>query len=175
MIFNRLFTRKTDNAQVLYEAIVAAARHPVFYSKWHVPDTVNGRFDMIVLHVHLVMERLRGQGPDAEAMRQKLVDTFFRDMDRSLREMGVGDLGVGKKVRKMSESFYGRILAYNKAGNDQEALVEVLKRNLFPDDATIEPTDFASWISASQEKLLSQSLSDILQSRFSFASFGVGQ
>jgi cytochrome b pre-mRNA-processing protein 3 len=108
-ILNRL-SRRPDAAQVLYEAIVAAARHPVPYADWGVRDTVDGRFDMIALHAFLVLDRLKGS---AEAFRQELVDELFRDMDRSLREMGVGDISVGKKVRKMAEVFYGRVAAYD--------------------------------------------------------------
>ena len=91
---------------------MAAARHPVAYAEWGVPDTLDGRFDMITLHTFLVLDRLKGED---RAFRQELVDEFFRDMDRSLREMGVGDLSVGKKVRKMAEVFYGRLAAYDKA------------------------------------------------------------
>ncbi len=102
-IIDRL-SRKPDASQVLYERIVAAARQEVFYAQWAVPDTVDGRFDMIALHLFLVLDRLKGEGPAVEAFRQVLTDTFFQDMDRSLREMGVGDISVGKKVRKMAEA-----------------------------------------------------------------------
>ncbi|WP_421694300.1 ubiquinol-cytochrome C chaperone family protein [Aestuariivirga sp.] len=110
---------------------MAAARHPAFYAQWNVPDTLDGRFDMITLHMFLVLDRLKGK---AEAFRQALVDEFFRDMDRSLREMGVGDLGVGKRVRKMAEVLYGRIAAYDKAmtGPD-DTLMQVIARNVFAD------------------------------------------
>jgi cytochrome b pre-mRNA-processing protein 3 len=94
---------------------VAAARQEVFYARWAVPDTVDGRFDMIALHLFLVLERLKGEGQAVEDFRQVLTDTFFQDMDRSLREMGVGDISVGKKVRKMAEAFYGRVQAYAAA------------------------------------------------------------
>ena len=96
-------------ARRLYAAIVAAARHPVPYASWGVPDSLDGRFDMISLHMFLALERLKGE---AEAFSQNLVNEFFADMDRSLREIGVGDVSVGKKVRKMAEVFYGRVGAY---------------------------------------------------------------
>lgn len=133
MIFSRLLKPREKAERRLYAAIVAAARRPVPYAHWGVPDTLDGRFDMISLHLFLVLDRLKG---DADAFRQNLVDEFFLDMDRSLREMGVGDLSVGKKVRKMAESFYGRVTAYEKAlaganGDFRAALA----RNVFPDGA----------------------------------------
>lgn len=131
MILSRLFRKKESPALPLYEAIVAAARHPVPYASWQVPDTVQGRFDMIILHLFLVLGRLKGED---DALAQNLVDDFFADMDRSLREMGVADVSVGKKVRKMAEATYGRLLAYEKAAVVGPAdLAAAIARNLFPD------------------------------------------
>ncbi len=131
MIFDRLFRKTGSPERRLYEQIVAAARHPVPYADWGVADSVDGRFDMIVLHLFLVLERLKGTH---EPFRQKLVDEFFADMDRSLREMGVGDVSVGKKVRKMAEAFYGRVAAYDEAlAKSPEFLIKALERNVFPD------------------------------------------
>lgn len=133
MILKRWFQRPNSPARRLYEAIVAAARHPVPYAAWGVADTVDGRFDMISLHAYLTLDRLKGE---ADTVRQELVDEFFADMDRSLREMGVGDLSVGKKVRKMAEAFYGRVTAYEQGLRDGEAaLADALSRNVFPDGA----------------------------------------
>jgi cytochrome b pre-mRNA-processing protein 3 len=131
MILKSLFRRSPGPERSCYEAIVAAARHPVFYADWGVPDTLDGRFDMISLHAFLVLDRLKGQ---EQAFRQGLVDELFADMDRSLREMGVGDLSVGKKVRKMAEVFYGRLAAYDQAlGSAAGELESALSRNIFPD------------------------------------------
>ena len=133
MILQRLFRPRPAAERTLYEAIVAAARHPVFYAEWGIPDTLDGRFDMIVLHVFVVLERLKVEAP---RFRQRLVDELFADMDRSLREMGVGDLSVGKKVRVMAEVFYGRVSAYETALNGEPSgLAAALERNLFPDGA----------------------------------------
>lgn len=128
----RQWLRKPDPApRRVYEAIVAAARHPHFYATWGVPDTVDGRFDMIILHAYLVLHRLRGT---ASQFRQELVDEVFRDMDRSLRDMGAGDLSVGKKVRKMAEVFYGRVAAYERAlETGPPQLEDAIRRNVFPD------------------------------------------
>jgi cytochrome b pre-mRNA-processing protein 3 len=131
MILNRLFRKGPSPERRLYEAIVAAARRPLPYAKWGVPDNIDGRFDMVALHLFLVLDRLKGE---AEAFRQRLVDEFFQDMDRSLREMGVGDLSVGKKVRKMAEAFYGRVGAYSEGmAEGQDKLAAALERNVYPD------------------------------------------
>jgi cytochrome b pre-mRNA-processing protein 3 len=119
----------------VYAGIVALARRPWLYSRAGVPDTVSGRFDMIVLHLALVMERLRAGGPAARAFSQQLLETMFADMDRNLREMGVGDLSVAKRMRTMASVYYGRAIAYGEAlaGADPSAAVaQVLERNLFP-------------------------------------------
>ena len=117
MRFLRLFARQRPetNVRAVYEAIVAAARHPRLYADYGVPDTVDGRYDMIILHVIVVLERLKTTGHEGSELSQRLTDYFFADMDRSLREMGVGDLSVGKKVRRMAEVFYGRARAYRSA------------------------------------------------------------
>lgn len=138
MIFNRLFgTASTKPAErSVYDLIVAQARQPWFYADLGVADTVSGRFDMIALHAFLVLERL-GEGSEAEkTFSQALFDEMFRDMDRSLREMGVGDVSVGKRVRKMAEVFYGRAEAYRGAMAGPEAevdrqLTQAIERNLF--------------------------------------------
>lgn len=112
----------------LYRACVAAARRPEFYQAFAVPDSIDGRFDLLLLHVFLVMHRLRGE---SEA-RQRLFDLMFADMDRSLREMGVGDMSIGKKIRPMISAFYGRGQAYEKAiGAGDAALAAALGRNLY--------------------------------------------
>ncbi|NNG05134.1 MAG: hypothetical protein HKM95_13705 [Inquilinus sp.] len=117
----------------LYLSLVDQSREPAFFERLGVPDTVDGRFDMIVLHVFLLLDRLRGHGERAELLAQALFDHMFSDMDQNLREMGVGDLSVGKKVKAMGEAFYGRAAAYRtgleEAGDG--ALMEALRRNLF--------------------------------------------
>ncbi len=152
MILQRLFRPKPVASRTLYEAIVAAARHPVFYARWGVADTLDGRFDMIVLHAFAVLERLKGEAPQ---LRQRLVDELFADMDRSLREMGVGDLSVGKKVRVMAEVFYGRVSAYEAALNGEPSgLDAALERNLFPDGAPDGAVErLAGYVRAMRAKL----------------------
>jgi cytochrome b pre-mRNA-processing protein 3 len=125
-------------SESVYAAIVALARRPWLYSQAVVPDTVSGRFDMIVLHLALVMERLRHGGPAAQAFSQALLETMFADMDRNLREMGVGDLSVAKRMRTMAGIYYGRAIAYREAlaaADPSAAVAEVLTRNLYSAEA----------------------------------------
>jgi cytochrome b pre-mRNA-processing protein 3 len=119
-------------ARALYERAVSQARHPAFYASLAVPDTLDGRFDMVALHVFLLLHRLRGEGEGGARLAQALFDTMFEDMDDSLRELGVGDLGVGRRVKVMARAMYGRIAAY-QAGLEAgaSALEDALARNLY--------------------------------------------
>lgn len=118
--------------------VVEQARRPAFYARLGVPDSLDGRFDMIVLHAALLVRRLRGEGADGTRLAQALFDEMFADMDRSLREMGVGDLGVGKRVKSMAKAFYGRAAAYEKGlVSEDGSLAAALRRNLY---GTVEAT-----------------------------------
>src|ERR1700740_2313654 len=101
--------RKIDD---LYGAIVAQSRRAAFYIGYGVPDTIDGRFDLIVLHMVLLLARLDRGGLPARDLGQGLFDLFCRDLDANLREMGVGDLAVPKRMRQFAEAFYGRQAAY---------------------------------------------------------------
>jgi cytochrome b pre-mRNA-processing protein 3 len=134
MIFP-LFRRKPcgpDTISTLYGMIVAQARLPTFYRDYAVADTVNGRFDLIVLHLAVVLDRLMGDAA-LQSLGQGIFDRFCQDMDHNLREMGVGDLKVPKEMRRMGEAFYGRAQAYRSAwaATDTGALVEALERNIY--------------------------------------------
>lgn len=135
----RLFRPRKDRARVraIYAEIVAQARQPVFYAELGVPDTLEGRYDMLMLHAFLYMHRLKDEAEEAKDVAQEVFDFMFSDMDRSLREMGVGDLSVPKKIKKMAQAFYGRATAYDaaigKAGPDLAAAVQ---RNLFGGEAS---------------------------------------
>jgi cytochrome b pre-mRNA-processing protein 3 len=138
MILKRLFALKprTEQAWLLYETIVAQARNPVLYREFGVPDTLDGRFEAIVLHLVLVLRRLKRDFPEGVDLAESLQEVFFSDMDRSLREMGAGDLGVGKRVKRMAEGFLGRLSVYDAAlgaapGQPAEDLSAVLRRNVF--------------------------------------------
>lgn len=141
MILRALFhSRKRQAiADRLYVQTVAQARMPPFYQAGGVPDTLDGRFDLVVLHVHLVCRRLRNEGTEGPALAQYLFDTMFDDMDRTLREMGIGDTGVAKRVKQMGTAYFGRAKAYDDGmAAEDAALSDALKRNLF---GTATPTD----------------------------------
>ena len=111
---------------------MAQARQPDFFLRCGVPDSLDGRFEMIALHSFIVLRRLRGLGEAADEVAQVFVDTFVLDLDRSLREMGVGDLGVGKRVKRMAAGFHGRITAYDQGlASGPEELEAALRRNVF--------------------------------------------
>jgi cytochrome b pre-mRNA-processing protein 3 len=135
MGFFRLLGRNRDErtGYQLYGAAVAAARQPAFYAGLGVPDTLDGRFDLVGLHVFLLIRRLRALPPPGPALAQAVFDAMFNDMDLNLREMGVGDLSVGKRVRAMWEAFHGRSSAYQAAleGRDAMKLAEALERNVW--------------------------------------------
>lgn len=121
----------------LYDRIVAAARQPRFYAEWGVPDTPLGRYEMLSLHVLLFLERARGDGPVLAEIAQELTDEFFKDVEHSLRELGIGDLSVPKRMKKLAKMFYGRAEAYRQAveHGDHDALAAAIARNVRPDDA----------------------------------------
>ncbi len=163
-----LFQRKLAPAEALYAAIVAAARQQKFYAQWNVPDTVDGRFDMITLHMFAVLNRLREQ-PGLK-ISQDLVDVFFADMDSALREMGVGDLTVGKKVRKMAESFYGRLDAYRTTlAQPEPALSQAIARNVFAESPVTHAETLAKWLRKNVEQLASQPIEQIAQGIIAFS------
>jgi cytochrome b pre-mRNA-processing protein 3 len=117
----------------LYGAAVAAARDPFLYTSLGVPDTLDGRFDLIGLHAFLLIQRLKRERESGPALAQAVFDAMFSDMDINLREMGVGDLVVGKRVKAMWEAFHGRASAYAAAlqANDMSALTAALARNVW--------------------------------------------
>jgi cytochrome b pre-mRNA-processing protein 3 len=145
MILPRFWRRSQGtNIHALYGMIVAQARSPVFYAAFGVPDSVDGRFDLIVLHLVLTMRRLGRHGEAGRSGGQELFDLFCRDLDANLREMGVGDLAVPKEMRRLGEAFYGRQSAYQAAlgGADEQELANALARNIFP--ASLTSTGAAS-------------------------------
>ena len=117
MFLDRFFRPRTAQAmgQRLYAGVVAQARTPALYEDYGAPDTVEGRFELYTVHVFLLLDRLKGQGARASETSQALFDTYLGALDDALREMGVGDLSVGKKMRKLGEAFYGRVKSYESA------------------------------------------------------------
>ncbi len=117
----------------LYTAAVAAARDPYLFTTVGVPDTLDGRFDIVGVYTFLVIQRLKREPEPGPALAQAVFDAMFSDMDINLREMGVGDLSVGKRVRAMWEAFHGRALVYSQAMEafDTQALEAALERNVW--------------------------------------------
>jgi cytochrome b pre-mRNA-processing protein 3 len=154
-----------DAAMLLYHRIVEQARQPVFFATCGVPDTLDGRFELIALHEFLVLSRLKQEHARTAKLAQELFDIFFADMDRALRELGVGDLAVGKRVKHMATAFYGRIVSYERGlAADDAVLGEALGRNLF---GTVVPlaTDLAAlslYVRRGSESLSAQPIDDLI-------------
>jgi cytochrome b pre-mRNA-processing protein 3 len=136
--------RREVVAQRLYAVLAAQARRPEFFISCGVPDTIDGRFEMVALHAFLLFRRLKGQGDKAGAVAQAVYDVMFADFDASVREMGAQDLGVGRRIKFMTEAMNGRFQAYEaglahaQAQGAQTELELALKRNLY---GTTEPVD----------------------------------
>jgi cytochrome b pre-mRNA-processing protein 3 len=121
-----------EAAELAYRRIVEHARQPGFFLEVGVPDTLDGRFELICLHAFLYLHRLKSEQPQAAPVGQRFYDLMFADFDRSLREMGVGDLSVGREIKRMSQAFAGRINAYEEGlAADDSVLQLAFARNLF--------------------------------------------
>ena len=131
----RLFRSPFDHepARLLYLSIVGQARSPLFYEGYGVPDTMDGRFDMVALHTYLMLKRLQQDSPANQELSQALFDIMFADFDQNMREMSIGDTGVAKRIKKMAEGFYGRAEAYDAAmaGDGDQQLIDAIDRNIY--------------------------------------------
>ena len=137
MVFGRFFDggarRRRAAVDRLYGDVVALARDPWLYREGNVPDTFDGRFEMMVWHLALVVRRLKGRGGEAGAFAQDLFDRFLDDMDRSMREAAVGDIAIPKRLQKMVRVWFGLIRAMDELPTGgPEAIEPVLARNLYP-------------------------------------------
>lgn len=154
-MFGRLFGRDSEAGAIalaLYGAIVAQARNPALYTDFEVADTVTGRFEMVTLHVILVLDRLERLGETARPLGQRIFDLYVKDMDNSLRELGIGDLGVPKRMKKMAQAFFGRHDAYRQAlaAGDPVRLAETIARNVYPDGNPAAAKALAAYVLASR-------------------------
>ena len=164
----RLFRRAANEAVIdrLYRAIVTAARHPELFLALRVPDSFEGRFESLALHAVLVLRHLQGAASPGPDMAQDLVDTVFRHFDRTLREMGVGDVTVPKRMKTMAEAFLGRSAAYDAAlratqGPGEDALAAALSRNVYSGrDDGVALARYAAAGAAALEQAPLQSLVD---------------
>lgn len=159
---------------VLYGAAVAAAREPRFYAELGVPDTAAGRFELVALHAALLIRRLRAAGDrTADELGQAVFDAMFADMDVNLREMGIGDLSVGKRVKMLWEGFHGRAEAYAAAlaAGDEAALAAALARNVWTQEPAPEgaPEALAREAMGADAVLAGQDVATMLQGKVFFA------
>jgi len=168
----RLFRRgaREEAAAALYQAAVIQARRPEFYLAAAVPDTLDGRFDLLALHVFLLLQRLRADGRRTAGLAQAVFDLMFADMDENLRELGVGDLSVGRKVKTMAKALMGRIAAYEPGLADQPTLIRALGRNLYRGRpvAAEAVTQVARYVGAAAQDLAGQSTEALLAGRVRF-------
>lgn len=154
--------------EAIYGMIVTQAREPIFYRDLGVPDTVNGRFDLLLLHLWLLLRRLRTvQG--ATELSQALFDRFCEDMDDNLREMGVGDQTVPKRMRAFGEAFYGRVQAYDQAmEGGGEALAEAIRKNILNGTGLDRAQQLAAYARASEAGLGRTDQAALLLAAFRF-------
>jgi cytochrome b pre-mRNA-processing protein 3 len=166
--------------RALFERAAAQARTPTLYLDGGVPDTVEGRFECYALHVDLVLHRLKGQGPEAAEVGQALFDKFLDNLDEGLREMGVGDLSVGKKMRKLGEAIYGRMKGYDAALDavlsDPGAptlapLAALISRVLFNVEDAPEGGPLAAYAATCARALAAQPLAEVLSGQLAWPLF----
>ncbi|UPA25570.1 ubiquinol-cytochrome C chaperone family protein [Shinella oryzae] len=144
MIFG-LFGKKNGNRRIVekqYATLTTAARHPYLYEALDVPDTVMGRFEMLSAILILYFRRTRASATSGQEIAQEIVDAFFEDVDHSIRELGVGDAGVPKRMKKFAGMFYGRLESYAAAFDaaDRDALAAALRRNIYPEGGEGAPS-----------------------------------
>lgn len=161
MIFG-LFRKKNNNRAIVarqYEHITQAARRPAFYADMGVPDTVLGRFELLTVMLILYFRRTAQSTRSGQEIAQEIIDCFFEDIDHSIRELGVGDVGVPKRVKKFARMYYGRLESYAAALDQRDALAlgAALRRNIWP-DATDAPdmSDLARYMMDTETQLKAQ-------------------
>ena len=167
MLLDRLFRPRPalSAGRSLYARAVEQSREPALYSTLGAPDTVEGRFEIYNLHVVLLLERLRGCGEPAEDVSQALFDTYVKGLDHALREMGVGDLSVGRKMRKLGEAFYGRGKSYEAAFAalpDTAPLQALLDRTVYADADVTRSPQLVAYVLAQRAGLADQAAERLL-------------
>jgi cytochrome b pre-mRNA-processing protein 3 len=174
MFLDRLFRPKAPQiaGRALYAGVVSRSRRTELYDDLGVPDTVEGRFEAYTLHVVLLLDRLRGQGAQAAETSQALFDTYVKALDDALREMGVGDLSVGKKMRKLGEAFYGRVKSYESAFAalpDTGELEALLKRTAYDGTDAAAAPGLAAYVVAERAALVHNPLGRIVDGHVDWA------
>jgi len=165
-MLHRLFKPRPAKAagEALYAAAARQARSPAFYAVMGVPDTREGRFELYSLHVILLLDRLKGEGPQADETAQILIETYIRGLDDAFRELGVGDTAVAKRVKKLAEAFYGRAKAWQEAMAllpEQAELEAVVARTVF-EGAEGDAKALTGYLVTTRDALSRQSLDRLL-------------
>ena len=177
MIYSTRRKSIREAAEAAYRQVVEQARQPVFFAEYGVPDTLDGRFELICLHAFFYLYRLKAERPRSAALSQAFFDAMFADLDRSLREMGTGDLSVGKNVKQMARGFYGRIRAYQEGIEGADSvLAGALARNLFGTVREAPPGigEMAEYARATVRELARQSADELLRGCVRFPVPGAG-
>lgn len=163
-VLKSLFRKDRDRiqAETLHAALAEQARAPEFFTGPGAPDTPEGRFDMLALHMFLAIERLRRDAPQTDRLVRLLQEVFFERLDSALREMGVGDLSVGRKIRGLAEAFYGRLAAYERgfAGGAGE-LEAAIARNVLGTGDAGKAASLATYMRAAREALQSAPIENL--------------
>jgi cytochrome b pre-mRNA-processing protein 3 len=168
------FIRRNDPlkeaGRALFAAAAGQARRPEFYLRLGVPDTIDGRFDLLALHGYLILEALKERGDEGHAIGTHFATFVFESLDEALRELGAGDIGVSRRIKAMADAFYGRLAAYGGA-KDEGDLVEAILRNLFRGDGAkrAEAVQVAAYARKSREVLLNAGLSQLYGGAVPFA------
>lgn len=174
MIFG-LFGRKNSNREIVdrqYALLTQAARRPAFYRDMGVPDTVLGRFEMLTVILILYFRRTASSATSGQEIAQEIIDFFFEDLDHSFRELGVGDVGVPKRVKKFARMYYGRLESYAAAldSSDLAALAAALRRNIRPDEPEApDMRSLAAHMVDAEAQLKTMSEDDVASGRVAFS------
>ena len=151
--------------QALFDGAVRQARSAVFYRDLAVPDTVLGRFELYTLHVVLLARRLRGRGGQLQETAQAMFDAYLLNLDIALREMGVGDLSMGKKMKKLGGAFYGRVKSWDEALGDGPATEALILRTVYDGAVETDAGPLAAYVQTAQEALAAQNDTDLIEGR----------
>lgn len=147
---------RKQQARQLYDGLVSRAREPVFFTRFGVADSLDGRFDVLAFHAWLVLAELKGA-----SVAQDLTNLIFTGFDEAMREQGAGDMGIGHKLKAMAKAFYGRMTAYDSAKDDQE-LAAALAKNLWRGGVTDDRAHALAVYAGRARQSLSRSLPDTL-------------
>ena len=171
-MLSKLFKKSSPTSpQLLYGSVMTHARSPVFFMDFGIPDTVMGRFDILSLHIYLLARRFREDGSDFSMdLSQEVFDLYVYDVERALRELGIGDTSVPKKKMKMVRSFYGQIDDFDEAINaqDKKTIIKKISTRYLPDVENPKPELLANYMLETETHLLSQDIKAIIAGKLNW-------